>query len=301
MVKICLLFCSVPAWSVDILTVLEWRADLGARWSGFRQFELQDPEDSTCQLNLVRHLRWSPDKPTHVALMGFGDSRVGIYPWLDKLREARQTWILEWPRLGASQCDQAQSLRESALRVERVLKKQNLNPATWIGVSLGALLTLELSPNWPQSRMAWIAPPFINLELAQKLKTQISQLDSTQAVQEYMKLILTEPQELPDFVLSALLKRIKRSQILIKNADFESLRLQLEAQTKNLAPKLWIQAEKDRLFPDDQLHPEAQILAKKDFVKTLSLAGCGHDLNRSCANEIAKALNEFIPDESAKP
>jgi pimeloyl-ACP methyl ester carboxylesterase len=252
-------------------------------------------------LNLVRHLRWSPDKPTHVALMGFGDSRVGIYPWLDELRDARQTWILEWPRLGASQCDQAESLREAALRVERVLKSQNLNPATWIGVSLGALLTLELSPTWPQSRMAWIAPPFINLELAQKLKTQISQLHSNQSVQEYMRLILTEPQELPDFVLGALLKRIKRSQVLIKNAEFESLMRQLQAQATNTTPKLWIQGDKDRLFPNNQLHPEAQSLARKEFVRVKNLAGCGHDLNRSCSKQIAQALNEFIPDKSAKP
>lgn len=277
-------------WAIDILDIANSASSFSMRWDGYRSYRVQTSLDDgqSCIMGLTAHVRPQVKEFT-VLFMGLGSDRWNWKPLIQSFEgqpEQSSFIALDWPQHGDTECP-VSNLDDVAKAIHKTLEKFNRPVERFVGASLGVLPAVYLQDYYPEAKQLWLTPPMMKEENLGPLLERILGISEPVHVQSFLNQVLTEPVDVPDFVLESILKRIQKSQSIVQVMDVERVYQKiLKSPPKDLRIIL---GSKDRLFPFNQLHLKLSSLTSHP-IKTVP---CGHDVVAKCADEIRELYQKM--------
>ena len=282
-------FVSVDAKAVDILDLNNSMQSWSLRWSGYRSYRLEVPvnkESERCFIGVTAHVN-PKVKDFTVLLMGMGSDRWACDNLLKHYKDhpSYSSFILlDWPHHGDTDCPDAKKSSDVVKVIARALEKFGRPIERIVGTSMGSIPAALLHHYYPAAQQVWITPPFLRPELLPRLKDEVMAISSESEVQAFLNKTMTKMPEVPTFVLRALLGRIERSQIVLKNMSIKKIRDHVFGRRYD--DLLIVFGTEDKLLPFSELDPGLQDLTNLK-IQTLP---CGHDIIRRCGEDVKTVM-----------
>jgi pimeloyl-ACP methyl ester carboxylesterase len=255
-----------------------------AAFMGFRTSEISwvEPSGRTCEISFSKHRR-SSGKNAVVFVHGFGDDRWGWFPLLKMARQKGlpvEDWILpDLPLHGKSRCPGIESPEAAGKMIALALQKGGIEPRLIVGSSLGALVASYVAQDFPESRVAWITPPFLEEPDMSQLIQLVGDIRAPSDTKRFLSLIVDPLHGIPSWLVGALHKRIVPATQILKHVNVLDARNMLYRIPASRVQFSMIGTE-DKLCPMDRF--DRSIHKTLSDESKLQYSSCRHDLLIAC-------------------
>lgn len=272
-----------PIFAIDVLDLFNVTSSFSLRADGYRSYRLKTELDDgrQCIVGLTAHVLPTVEKST-VLFMGMGSDRWNWKPFIQSFEgqpEETSFIAIDWPHHGDTDCP-VEELEDVAKVLHKILVQFGRPVERFVGASLGVLPAAYMQDYYPEAKQLWLTPPMMTEDRLPGLLDRILGIQEPVHVQSFLNEVLTEPIDIPNFVLKAILKRIQRSHAIVRALDVQKVyKKVLSNPPKDLRVILGAQ---DRLFPVDTLSPKLKTLTQYP----IETVPCGHDVVSRCTSEL---------------
>lgn len=296
---VCLFFAvATTARANPLWNLFEAYTRVSLRWEGFREASLA-VGSGACELAYLEHVRVSKEKPIELVIHGFGDSSFGASKTVPAYKKAgaseRQLVFVDLPHHGRTRCDQVVGISAAARAVGQFIAKleeQGFKVHRVHGISLGALVAVQLLEVFPNLQAFLFAPPMLEVKDAKALLDLLRPPLDRSRVVVFMNRVLTksDASEFPGFVLDAFRQKIERGFKIFDESEI--VLLQQKLNHLNLPRIRIFFGSQDRLFPESQRFLPSGFEAWKAYP-------CGHAIHLECEGSLQEFFAEALGPEKS--